>query len=381
MICEICKLECRSGQALAKHIHIKHNIDTKEYYDKYIKTESEGICPICNQSTPFFGLSKGYQKHCSAKCAANNENNVFKNRNPKKDTSKIFKKPAYEVVDFTCKLCNAKYTNKISVSNHIRKTHKMTLSEYWLQYQTGKCKCGKPTKLSTLGFEPYCSVTCRNLALYNSTTNIEKTNKKRIKALQERKQYEQSHNVIAYTDVIKLYGQGWRAIQDEVPMITIAGKKYITDISKIEQYCSVNHYRNNNMEQKLLDSIKSVYSGNIMTHTRKIIAPLELDIYIPDLHLAIEYNGTYFHSIEMGTSISYHLDKSITCRNKNIRLIHIYGFEDFNLQIKFLQEYILGQDNYPKNDFNKNNLITDIPKPTIIYTDNRLTVYGAGPLL
>ena len=34
-----------------------------------------------------------------------------------------------------------------------------------------------------------------------------------------------------------------------------------------------------------------------------------------------------------------------------------------------------------KLDFNKNNLITKIPKPTIIYSDGRLTIYVAGKLI
>ena len=73
--------------------------------------------------------------------------------------------------------------------------------------------------------------------------------------------------------------------------------------------------------------------------------------------------------------------KSLLCREKNIRLIHIYEFEDLDQQIKLLQDLILGQDNYPKEDFNKNNLIDSIPKPEIIYQSDRYTIYGAGPLI
>lgn len=66
-------------------------------------------------------------------------------------------------------------------------------------------------------------------------------------------------------------------------------------------------------------------------------------------------------------------------RYKEIHLIHIYEFEDFEKQKQLLKDLILGQDNYPKEDFNKNNLITNIPVPTIIY-QNDYTIYGAGPL-
>ena len=158
--------------------------------------------------------------------------------------------------------------------------------------------------------------------------------------------------------------------------------KYIpkNELYKIEEYNEIDHYRNNSKEQSLLDFISSFYKGEIITHCRKIISPLELDIYIPDLKIAIEFNGVFFHAIENGTDINYHLNKSLMCRNQNIRLIHIYEFENFDEQKQLLKDLILGQDNYPKNDFNKNNFNNKIPKPKIIYKDDRNTIYGAGKL-
>ena len=78
-------------------------------------------------------------------------------------------------------------------------------------------------------------------------------------------------------------------------------------------------------------------------------------------------------------SKDYHLTKSLLCRDKNIRLIHIYEFEDFTKQSNLLLELLNNNDLYPKNDFNKNNLIDYIPEPAIIY-QNRYTIYGAGKL-
>lgn len=53
----------------------------------------------------------------------------------------------------------------------------------------------------------------------------------------------------------------------------------------------------------------------------------ELDIYIPDHRLAIEFNGLLYHSENYGgINNKYHLNKTIECERKNIQLIHI--FED-----------------------------------------------------
>ena len=51
----------------------------------------------------------------------------------------------------------------------------------------------------------------------------------------------------------------------------------------------------------------------------------ELDIYIPDYNLAIEFNGLYWHS-EIYKDSNYHLNKTNDCNNLGIKLIHI--FED-----------------------------------------------------
>lgn len=127
-------------------------------------------------------------------------------------------------------------------------------------------------------------------------------------------------------------------------------------------------------EIKLLNSVNSAYKGLVQHNVRNIIPHLELDIYILDLKLAIEFNGLKWHSIENGMDRDYHLNKSLECRKLGIRLIHIYEFENFNSQLDLLNQFLLGQDNYPKNDFNKNNLIENIPKSEIIYQSKYYTV-------
>lgn len=84
-------------------------------------------------------------------------------------------------------------------------------------------------------------------------------------------------------------------------------------------------------EKEVLDYIKSIYSGEIIENTRKIIYPYELDIYLPDLQLAIEYNGLYWHSSEQKDK-DYHQMKSDLCKEKRIHLIHIFEDDWFSKQ-------------------------------------------------
>lgn len=64
----------------------------------------------------------------------------------------------------------------------------------------------------------------------------------------------------------------------------------------------------------------------VTTRDRSIIAPLELDIVLPDLNLAIEYNGLYWHSDKFPDARTRHLKKSAAAASAGYRLIHI--FED-----------------------------------------------------
>lgn len=63
-ICKICNIEFYSS------LHLKtHNITAKQYYDKYIKKDSEGLCKLCGKPTTFLKFSVGYLNYCSNKCA------------------------------------------------------------------------------------------------------------------------------------------------------------------------------------------------------------------------------------------------------------------------------------------------------------------------
>lgn len=64
--------------------------------------------------------------------------------------------------------------------------------------------------------------------------------------------------------------------------------------------------------------------------SRSIIYPKEIDIYIPDHKLAIEYNGIYYHTESKGRGYSYHLDKTNACEKLGIKLLHISDHEWIN---------------------------------------------------
>ena len=97
-------------------------------------------------------------------------------------------------------------------------------------------------------------------------------------------------------------------------------------------------YNESQKEKDLYNYITSIYKGNIIKRDRKELGGLELDIYIPDQRIAIEFNGGYWHSDEF-KSKKYHQEKTILCARKGIRLIHIFEYEwdDLNKREKILK--------------------------------------------
>ena len=81
-----------------------------------------------------------------------------------------------------------------------------------------------------------------------------------------------------------------------------------------------------NKEKELVEYIKSIYNGKIIENDRTILQGKELDIYIPEYNLAIEFNGSYWHS-DTFKNKSYHLEKTKSCKEKEINLIHIFEHE------------------------------------------------------
>ena len=75
-------------------------------------------------------------------------------------------------------------------------------------------------------------------------------------------------------------------------------------------------------EIELINYIKSLYNGWIIENDRTLLKPLELDLVIPDLGLAFEYNGIYWHS-EKHKDKYYHYNKTNAIAEYDYQLIHI----------------------------------------------------------
>lgn len=152
--------------------------------------------------------------------------------------------------------------------------------------------------------------------------------------------FNQKH--ILHENIEKLHNVYWVLEQNfkyGKPVIQIAKELGITPriLHKVLKECgyACNKYFIVSIEEKEVQDFISSLDVNFITNNRTTIKPKELDIYIPDCNLAIEYNGLYSHSElpkrnSTGRDKNYHLNKTNLCSDKNIQLIHIFSNEWVN---------------------------------------------------
>lgn len=81
------------------------------------------------------------------------------------------------------------------------------------------------------------------------------------------------------------------------------------------------------MQNIIRKIIEEMTGEKAVINTRKIIPPLELDIYFPTHKIAIEYNGNAYHSNLFSSDKDIklrHYKKLVKCREKDIKVINIF---------------------------------------------------------
>jgi Zn finger protein HypA/HybF involved in hydrogenase expression len=102
-------------------------------------------------------------------------------------------------------------------------------------------------------------------------------------------------------------------------------------------------------QMEIYNYIKNIYSGDIVLNDRKTLGGKELDILLPELNIAIEFNGTYWHQSKFKEP-NYHYLKYKNCKQKGILLYQIWEFiylENKEEIFKILKEVI--ENNYKGN--------------------------------
>lgn len=129
------------------------------------------------------------------------------------------------------------------------------------------------------------------------------------------------------------------------------------------------------LETNLYKFISSIYSGDIITSDRSILKGKELDIVLPDLGLAFEFNGTYWHSEKFKDS-SFHIDKTTGVESIGFKLIHVDEHEWVN-KPHIVKSRIRALLNSTYKIFARTTQVRKITFPKAFLAENHLQGAGA----
>jgi len=135
-------------------------------------------------------------------------------------------------------------------------------------------------------------------------------------------------------NAVKIYGSKYNYDQVEYKNNKIKVRIYCNDCEQYFDQKPNSHTQGHGCPYCVQKSQKELYEfiNDIIIaeyNIRTIIPPKEIDIYIPEKNLAIEYNGVYYHSEAIKEKF-YHYHKYLECASKSIALIQIYETEWHN---------------------------------------------------
>lgn len=153
-------------------------------------------------------------------------------------------------------------------------------------------------------------------------------------------------------------------------------------------------------ENRIVSVISNTFPNlEIVQHDRGVLSGREIDIYLPQCRVGIEYNGSAFHATENGVYDNkdkyYHRDKFLLAKVRGVQLFTVFDVDDLELSINRIIEYIRGKE-YPipneptiitNNDYDnglwllKHNYICVKQLEPESYISNSFLVYRCGSSL
>ena len=282
-------------------------------YCYYNNINEQPKCELCGKSTKFQSTGYGYARFCSTKCSRNSETSQerYKQTNIERYGE-----------DY------AKVTNSKGTQTKIKKYGSASYNNLEKRKQTCLDKFGvdNPMKLADIQHKVRRTMLERYGYEYNF---LDPNMRKKMK----------EKPIRHYKDVIKVLDNGDFVCSCPDPNCNLCQEKqyeisyrnyynrkfcYKVDLcTKRSPIGQLPNSTNNTNIEKFVKEILDENSIEYITNTRRVIIPLELDIYIPSKKIAIECNGRYWHSID-SVGCDYHKNKYNRCLEKNINLLSIW---------------------------------------------------------
>lgn len=282
------------------------------------------MCELCNFTyTP----TSPKQKYCS-----NCTDEAKRNRGRVHDLKRSRKNNKYDLQEKTCPICGIKfttyYTNKIYCGSELCEKERIRIKNANMHKRRSK-------DTERLRKKDY----------------YDRTQKQRL--LQKAIKYREANNTVIEYSPRGFYSHDIDFVRNYFSKFgyVLLSDVYNNNREKLIVLCPEGHewettfhgfkdagnrclqcYSENNYtsipEQKLVDYFQNNFPDVTFIHNdREQITPYELDLFFPDINVAIEVCGLYWHSEVSGKKDKkYHYNKMQLCKDKRIRLITV--FED-----------------------------------------------------
>ena len=310
--CEICGRETTTARNFAIHIVKKHkDITLKEYYDKFLKKPDEGICKTCGKPTRFLCIERGYRSFCCRNC-------IFKNDEVNEKKTNTFIK----IHGSTSPMKDEKVLEKMRQTNMERigtpyalnNPEKRALGkqtklrehgdENWNNHEKYKETCKEKwgvenyfqTKEFKDSYEKYMKETYKVRLPLQYPEFAEKSKKTKLNNSKKKYQKLDKNNTVILNDIDtdRCYCTCNTCHKDFV-ITRLLYRKRIRNNEQICMFCNSPYNKASKEEKEVLNYIKTIYTGPILENDRQLIKGFELDMYFPELNLAIEFDGAYWH--------------------------------------------------------------------------------------
>lgn len=276
----------------------------------------------------------------------------------------------------SCLTCGESFPHLKKLSEHIKKIHRISPQSYYVKYFCNNvvpsCPlCGAEPRYVSLseGFKKYCkdhavaAMSAGGMAGGQAPAwNKGKTKETDPRVLEQALKMTGSGNHFfgkKHSDAARMknaqahrlkFNEVLSRISKEVPSIDVLSdwRSYDTQDSLLRVSCKICNSCDDvslfnlkrcwrckkcnpigSRQQLEVSVFVKSFGFNVIDSTRSVIPPLELDIWVPEKNIAIEYHGLYWHSNSTSDAFDKkrHRTKYEECRAKGIKLIQIFSDE------------------------------------------------------
>ena len=287
---------------------------------------SQPVCKLCSNTVLYYNKAENvFSEYCSIKCSRQGDKSKQKRQQTKLTK---YGHTGYNNREKAKETCLLRYgvenvTQTIQVKEKLRNSANAA-------YASGSIKekrlatfqeryNGHPQQTNAVK-QKKINNTLAKYGVEHTTQLPDVINK--IQAAKEESYVEQYKHIIDYVlslDEPALRTNIARELNESLNVVSRCIEKYNLPVKDVEIGSSTG-------EKEIIEFLQQ-HNIQVTRSDRTVLNGKELDIYLPDYNLAIEFNGVYWHSEKYGKLAQYHINKTQGCASKGIQLLHIWDIE------------------------------------------------------